>query len=230
MEPEKIAAENACSLLTAPKNTAGAESPLRGKTLVFLGSSVTCGSAANGVSFADIIGRKHGCEIVKAAVSGTTLADTGPDSYVRRLREIKTEAADVFICQLSTNDAGRGTPLGALSQKADGTGLDLSTVAGALEYVASYAEKRWGCPVAFYTSPRYPSEAYGKMAALLEALRQKRGFTVIDLWNNGALNAATQQYRERYMADAIHPTQAGYEELWAPVFEEALIKIITGER
>lgn len=42
-----------------------AESPLKGKTVVFLGSSVTYGSASGGVSFADYIEKSSGCTAIK---------------------------------------------------------------------------------------------------------------------------------------------------------------------
>ncbi len=45
------------------------------KKIIFLGSSVTYGSAAGGVSFPDPICKKNGYEMIKEAVSGTTLVD-----------------------------------------------------------------------------------------------------------------------------------------------------------
>ena len=44
------------------------------KTIIFLGSSVTYGAASGGVSFADVICRNYGYNMIKEAVSGTTLA------------------------------------------------------------------------------------------------------------------------------------------------------------
>lgn len=58
-----------------------------------------------GVSFADYIGAMNDCNIIKEAVSGTTLVDEGVDSYISRLNKIDTQNADIFVCQLSTNDA-----------------------------------------------------------------------------------------------------------------------------
>jgi hypothetical protein len=48
-----------------------ADSPLKGKRIVFLGLSVTSGSTAMGVSFADYICAQNGAVMVKEAVSGT---------------------------------------------------------------------------------------------------------------------------------------------------------------
>ena len=75
---------------------------LKNKTVLFLGSSVTYGSAANGVSFADIMAETCGIKMIKEAVSGTTLADIDQTSYVSRLKKIdlnKTEEAIRFILE-----------------------------------------------------------------------------------------------------------------------------------
>ena len=55
----------------------------------FLGSSVTYGSATNGVSFVDMMPKLLDCAVVKNAVSGTTLVD-GNESYVSILRQMPT--------------------------------------------------------------------------------------------------------------------------------------------
>lgn len=47
-------------------------SSLRGKRLVFVGSSLTKGSGSGGVSFPDYIARRTGCSVVKDAIGGTT--------------------------------------------------------------------------------------------------------------------------------------------------------------
>ena len=96
-------------------------SPLKGKRFIFLGSSVTKGFASFGKSFVDMVAARNGAVCVKEAVSGTTLVDNGPKSYISRLKTIDAKTpCDVFVCQLSTNDATKKLPLGKLSA---GTGL-----------------------------------------------------------------------------------------------------------
>ena len=63
-------------------------SPLAGKNIVFLGSSVTKGFAAYGKSFVDMIAARTGATCVKEAVSGTTLVDDNAKSYVTRLKAL----------------------------------------------------------------------------------------------------------------------------------------------
>ena len=189
---------------------------LAGKTVLFLGSSVTYGSAAGGESFADMLA-EYGCRVVKEAVSGTTLVDTGADSYVARMQTMdKNIKADLFVCQLSTNDASQSKPLG----EPDGR-MDTSTIAGAIEFIVDYARRTWNCPVAFYTSPRYDSEPYAEMVALVKRLDVE----IIDLWSDAAFNDISDAQRARYMADPIHPTREGYREWWLPVFAQAVGKM-----
>ena len=93
-------------------------SPLGGKRICYLGSSVTLGLYSMDVSFADYISYRNGCEYVKEAVSGTTLVDNGKTSYIQRMKNnIGTdEKFDAFVCQLSTNDASKEMPIGELSR------------------------------------------------------------------------------------------------------------------
>lgn len=197
---------------------------LKGKTVIFLGSSVTYGAASLGESFADDLSARLQCNVVKEAVSGTTLSTTSPNSYVTRLDNIKTRQADLFICQLSTNDASQKKPLGEVTDSERMEDFDTDTVAGAMEYIIAYAKDKWDCPVVFYTNPKYDSDEYAAMVELLYEIRDKWGIGVIDLWTE--LPEITEEERALYMADAIHPTRAGYLEWWTPVMEKDIIEMM----
>ncbi len=203
-------------------------SSLKGKHILFLGSSVTYGAAAKGVSFADYLAVRNDCTITKEAVSGTTLVDTGLQSYIRRLKKLDASGpADLFVCQLSTNDASQNKPLGKVSDGMSLSDFDTSTVAGSIEYIVVYARETWGCPVVFYTNPKYESQTYAAMVELLHEIADKRGVLVIDLWNDTDFSNISEEQRALYMADPIHPTQAGYLEWWTPYIEQALCEVIS---
>lgn len=204
-------------------------SPLKDKNIIFLGSSVTYGASSMGVSFADYIGAKNDCTIIKEAVSGTTLVDEGVDSYIARLNKMDVQNADVFVCQLSTNDATQKKPLGEISNSVNINDFDTKTVAGAIEYIIAYVKDKWDCPVVFYTNPKYDSENYQAMVNLLLEIQKKWNIEIIDMWNDADFNNITDKQKSLYMADSIHPTQAGYLEWWTPVFEEKLIEVIHNE-
>lgn len=203
------------------------ESPLYGKTVIFLGSSVTYGYGSLGKSFADLLEETDGITAVKEAVSGTTLADNKESSYVSRLKAIdKTIKADAFVCQLSTNDATKNVPLGTVTNSKNQETFDTKTVAGAIEYIISYVNDTWKCPVVFYTQAKYDSESYEKMVSLLWEIQKKWDIEIIDLWNNEKINNISEEQRKLYLVDNIHPTRAGYLEWWLPEFQARLKEIL----
>lgn len=205
-------------------------SPLEGMNICYLGSSVTYGASSLQTSFVEYIAKRNGTTYVKEAVSGTTLVDEGINSYIARMEKLDKGADfDLFVCQLSTNDATQGKPLG-VPAAAGAQAFDTSTVCGAIEYIITYASETWNCPVVFYTNAYYESEAYAAMVEALGEIAQKYNIGVIDLYADEAFNAITDEQRALYMADAIHPTRAGYLEWWTPRMEEYLYQSIGEEQ
>ncbi len=178
---------------------------LKGKNVLFLGSSVTYGSASGGVSFADIMAGICEFNCIKEAVSGTTLADIGNRSYVSRLKCIDPELkADLFICQLSTNDATKG--------------IAIEETEKAIRDIVCHVEHTYGCRIIFFTSTYFNSPAYEEMISLLYKIRDDYGFSVLDLYNDAEMRSVLDEKIKRYMRDPIHPTLVGYEEWWTPKF------------
>ena len=216
------------------KNTC---SPLVGKTIIFLGSSVTYGAAAEGQSFVELFEAADGVNAIKEAVSGTTLVDRNSepapaapgdgDSYIKRLKQLDTSAkADCVVVQLSTNDVTMKLPLGEISDGTDLSAFDTQTVTGAMEWIIRYSRDTWGCPVVFYTGSRYDSAEYAAMVDRLMELQRKWDIGVIDLYTDDAFNDIDGESYSLYMADPIHPTKAGYAEWWFPKMEADLIRIL----
>lgn len=192
------------------------------KKYIFLGSSVTYGSAAGGYSFVDMLAEKNQIDCIKEAVSGTTLVDNGSDSYVQRMihnldKEMECEQ---FVCQLSTNDAAQSMPFGAISVSTKLEDFDTSTIIGAIEYIICYARTKWRCPVTFYTNTYYDNKNYQKMVEIMYQLKEKWNIGLIDLWNSREMREIEKSKYDMYMADVIHPTELGYREWWLPVFEK----------
>lgn len=210
------------------ENTVATEnSPIKDKTIIFLGSSVTYGYGSLGVSFADFLEKSDGIHAVKEAVSGTTLVDEKSNSYVSRLKTIDTDIkADAFVCQLSTNDATKEKPLGKVSDCFDINSFDTQTVAGAIEYIIAYAQDTWNCPVIFYTQAKYDSEYYGEMVKLLLEIQKKWDIHIIDFWNDEEINNITEEERKLYLVDHIHPTKAGYKIWWLPKIQKSLYEVV----
>lgn len=199
-------------------------SRLHGKTFYFLGSSVTYG--VDDVSFVEFIAERNGCKCIKEAVCGTTLADVDDGSYVHRFMDNcdKALAPDHFICQLSTNDAGRNMPLGEISDSFDPKDFDTSTTIGAMEFIIYKAQEIWQCPVSFYTGTKYDCPHYEQMVDALFELQKKWSIGIIDLWYQSGMCTSVEAVMKKYMNDFVHPNLRGYEEWWTPLFEAHLAK------
>lgn len=151
------------------------DSPLAGKTIYWLGSSVTYGASSGGEAMAEFLAAKTGCISVKEAVSGTTIFDdggngnTGSKSYTRRLVSgdnfDKEAEVDAFICQISTNDAisYRLGKRGAIDETGEIYShiFDRSTTIGGVEFIIAYVTETWGCPVYFYSGSYFGDTGSG---------------------------------------------------------------------
>lgn len=213
------------------------DSSLAGKTILFLGSSVTDGAAAEGQSFVELFETLDGVKAIKEAKSGTTLVDKpsamaaiafgNGDSYVKRLGHIDRNAPiDCVIVQLSTNDATMKLPLGEISDSMELSSFDTKTVTGAMEWIIRYSRETWCCPVVFYTGSHYDSAEYAAMVERLFELRDKWSIGVIDLYTDETFNAIDTERYAFYMFDPIHPTKAGYYEWWFPKMEAELAQLL----
>ncbi len=180
---------------------------LQNKTVLFLGSSVTYGSAAGGVSFADIMAESCGFNMIKEAVSGTTLADINKSSYVSRLKKLDNNLkVDLFICQLSTNDA-------ALN-------ISVEQTEAAIRFIIEYVKASFNCPIVFYTGTYFDSPRYAELVSLLISLQSEYDFHILNLWDDAEMLSVSRDDYQKYMADPIHPTLYGYREWWTPKFIE----------
>ncbi len=205
--------------------------PLAGLNIIWLGSSVTYGAQSGGhYSMVDAIQDNHpGTVCEKYAISATTLVNEKEDSYVGRMKLIsKDETPDLFVVQLSTNDATTGKPMGEVSDSTDPADFDDTTIAGAIETIISYVKETFGCPVVFYTGTYIEKEGYDEMVDLLLQIQEKWGIGVVDMYHNEEMTAlyGTDLYNE-YMHDEIHPFRKGYVEWWTPVIEEYLTEFLS---
>ena len=200
-------------------------SPLQGKKILFLGSSVTYGAASLREGIPEYFAVRLNAEVTKEAVSGTTLTDDSNSSYVHRLltKVDPVTPYSLVVVQLSTNDASKNKPLGEVSDSRNKEDFDTKTVTGAIEFIIAYSRETWNCPVVFYTGSRYDSEAYAAMVERLMELQAKWGIGVLDLWRDEAFNTLSDAERKLYMYDPIHPTKAGYREWWCPEMEKQLL-------
>ena len=228
-------------------------SSLKGKTIGYLGSSITVGFRSENVAFPDYIGKITGSTTVKQAITGGPLAKKegvrDEVSYITQLEDnlSKNENLDALVVQLSTNDTTLGIEMGEVSSSQNKDDYDYSTVIGAMEYIIAYAKEKWNCPVIFYINPYLSDEViekfakennanideikeayqntYEKMIDALYKVQNKWNIGVIDMWNNDAFKNIDIDLRSNYyMADIIHPTKAGYLFWYTPYIQAQLEK------
>lgn len=233
------------------KNASKVEnSPLEGKTIYWLGSSVTYGSGSSGQSVAHYLAQTDGAVCVVDAVSGTTLAtysESDETSYLARLlkgEKLKPEERiDFFVCQISTNDC-KDENVGQLGELTgddvtDLDSFDTATTAGSLEYVIRYVHDTWNCPIYFYSCAYFGDEGlrgnqspsgtnYEKLVDMTHQAAEKWNrlgeyqVKVIDLYHDTEFNALVSDTDYEFlMRDAIHPRKAGYMVWWLPEFQKA---------
>ncbi|MFD1484905.1 SGNH/GDSL hydrolase family protein [Lacticaseibacillus baoqingensis] len=205
--------------------TLNPSSPLYGKHIVFLGSSITYGAAALGQSFVDDLVASDGIIADKLAVTGTTLAGHEHSSYISRFARFQPQTQpDAFVCQLSTNDGRAGKPLGAITA-AGVSDFDTTTTIGAIEAIITRVNQEWHCPIMFYTCLRKPDAEYQQLITKLYQLQAKYDFAILDLRHDQALASATSAHAFAMFDDA-HPTQLGYAKLWTPIFRARLSALL----
>ena len=176
----------------------------------FLGSSITYGYAAGGYSFVDYVNEHSDYEVVKEAVSGTTLSNCLPDSYYERLLKRGTEGADVLLVQLSTNDASKGVALGGVDS------IDPKTSCGAINRIIDFGIDN-GCRVGFYATPVLGDDSFfAPIEGAMEMISAQRGVPFLDLNKDEKLKNLCG--KPGYYADDIHPSKRGHIELFGPKF------------
>lgn len=75
----------------------------------------------------------------------------------------------------------------------------------------------------FFTGSHYNSDRYDAMVKRLYELKEKYGIGILDLWNDENFNQISDELRDLYMQDDIHPTKADYRDWWGPELEKQLL-------
>ncbi len=220
--------------------------PLEGKTMFWLGSSVTYGACSEGEATCDYIAKRQNATSIKWAVSGTTLLDSdsglstdpGVDeslngkSYVYRLdnyiaKEDCVKNVDYFCLQLSTNDMYKSARFGAVTDAdvKDINSFNKTTTFGAIEYIVAKAKETWDCKVVIWSNSYFQNNNYKKMVDATKEIASKWNIEFLNLYEDEEFNKIGDANKALYMKDNIHPTKAGYREWWVPKFEECLASI-----
>ena len=204
---------------------------LTGKTVCFLGDSITEGAGAT---------KKENCyvSLFRAAhpeatvhnfgIGGTRIARQNTPSenprwdldFVGRVAEMPEEA-DLVCVFGGTNDFGHGDArFGHFGDKTPETFCG-ALYALSMELINKYPTAR----IAFFTplhratkpEPRFKGDGYWSLDDYAEAIRKNAAyfaFPVLDLRTQSGIQPIVPIIKEKFTTDGLHPNDAGYERLF----------------
>ena len=203
---------------------------VQGKTVCFLGDSITegCGASATEKCFVSLFAAAHpATRVHNYGIGGTRIADQKVPTELKyefpfytRVEQMEYNA-DLICVFGGTNDFGHGdAPMGKLGNKTP------DTFYGALYTLSEKLLQRYpDAKIVFFTplhcawetTPTKRADGAWVLADYVNAVRQnadKFAFPILDLWEVSGMLPVTAEEREKFMPDGLHPNDAGYERLF----------------
>lgn len=198
---------------------------IAGKTVAFLGDSITEGVGASCVEnrFTDVFARLTGGVALNYGVSATRIArqkvvteDLCDRDFNMRVEEIDA-SADVVVVFGGTNDFGHGdAPIGKFT---DNT---VYTFYGALHVLYRQLLERFPEKDIIVLTPLHrlsenvtinecgiPCEPLKKYVEAIREVAEYYSLPVLDLWKMSGMQPSVDVIREKYMPDGLHPSDLG---------------------
>ncbi len=203
---------------------------IAGKTVAFLGDSITEGVGVSEISkrYTDVFGALTGAVVLNYGISGTRIAKQKNPSpteqwdldFISRV-DVMDRFADAVVVFGGTNDFGHGdAPLGKFTDRTE------YTFYGACHVLyRKLIEKYPDAEIVIVTPLHRLSEnaeinEYGLPCAPLkkyvEAIREVAEYyslPLLDLYKNSGMQPSVEILREKYMPDGLHPSDAGAEKI-----------------
>ncbi len=204
---------------------------LQGKTVLFLGDSITegHGTSCSENNYVSVFGRISGANVVNYGIGGTRIArQTNPSpnpvfdgDFVERADDMQKDA-DIIVVFGGTNDFGHGD-----AAVGDFASRDVYTFYGAMHVLCQkLIEKYPEAEIVFMTPLHRLSEnATTNECGIVDRLplvdyvdmiievASYYGLPVLDLFRTSGLQPKVDIIREKYMPDGLHPSDAGAEKL-----------------
>ena len=213
--------------ITLP-GTVESTSPLKGKTMLFMGDSISYGSGdgvspfRTGRAWAGRIADWTGAIITNASVGGAKVSyQRGDDNWVySQYIPHQNTKFDIIVMHGGVNDARHNRTIGALSEGKDEATLKKNqpTYAGGLEWIFYNVSKtNPDAKLFFIANHRLDGHSTGHakdMSAyfdIAKAACEKWGIIFIDLYNNKELNDKLETTTTKYLPDTLHLNAAGYD-------------------
>lgn len=204
---------------------------LNGKTVCFLGDSITegAGASAKDKCYVSLFAAAHPeAKVYNFGIGGTRIAKQKTPSenprwdldFVSRVPEMPEEA-DLICIFGGTNDFGHGdAPMGSFGCKTNDTFYGaLYTLT--LDLINKYPTAR----IVYFTplhrktkpEPRYKGDGYWSLDQYTDAIRQNAAYfacPVLDLRTVSGIQPQIPVIAEKFTTDGLHPNDAGYQRLF----------------
>lgn len=204
---------------------------LKGKTLLFLGDSITAGSGVSSKeeTYWYRLGQKTGASCIGYGVGGTRIAEQQQPDGFEALGNFCTRAqqmqktADAIIVFGGTNDYGHGdAPLGTPQDRTP------KTFYGALHTLILYLLNAYPTAQIVFLTPlhrvgeadRLYNERGMRLSGNLQtyvdiilAVCGEYGLPVLDLFRTSGLQPNVPIIKETFVPDGLHPSAAGHRRL-----------------
>ena len=202
---------------------------LKGKTVYFVGDSITQGSGASvrENSYVNVFAKNTGAKVVNYGVCGTRIAKhKDPDNcfaeYFRLRAEKIGDDADIIVVFGGTNDYGHGTAL--LGTMEDRT---VDTFYGALHdlfylLVSEHPQAQIVVltPLHRLNEQKFAGEGSQNDKAdlrvyvdVIREVAQYYSLPILDLFKVSGMQPAIPQIQQAFMTDGLHPNDAGHARL-----------------
>lgn len=222
-------------------------SPLKGKSVLFVGDSITeaiCEvynpRTRYTAGWPGRIGWANEMRWLNTGISGATLSNNwGPGNTTRnQLEWHKDMPFDILITHGGINDAMGKCPAGTMApgkpEDYNPAAEDFSTFAGSLEYFFWKAKKehptaKIGYIINFKVEKSGWSD-WAKVPEYLPLMRnicRKWGIPYLDLWANDSVTAQLKPETRTALGDQLHPNTLGYDILY-PYVEQFVEAVFTG--
>lgn len=203
---------------------------IRGKTIAFLGDSITEGVGASSLkqSYVQVFEKITGAKALNYGISGTRIAPQIKPSAIQRhdldfISRVKDmdEKADAVVVFGGTNDFGHGdAPFGTIGDKNE------KTFCGSCYVLMKMLLEKYPLkPIIFMTPLHRVGEdktvneigiqckTLKSYVNIIRETAEQFSVPVLDLYSNSGMQPNIEEQNKMYFADGLHPNDSGHERI-----------------